>query len=129
MTTAKEREEYRRGYNDGTKGTFDPAPRPEFHVGVDVTSDGAHVVVIRFEGDAGEVIYSKMHPLRASVGVPVDVVREYLDARACYDVALLSSHAPAPLLRHGHPDALRLRSARIALNSALAAAAKGVSNA
>src|SRR5690606_17341240 len=46
---------------------------PEFRVGVDVTRDGAHVVVLRCEGDAGEVIYSELHPLRAPPSAPVGV--------------------------------------------------------
>ena len=49
----------------------------------------------------------------APVGVPVDVVREYLDARACYD----------PALRHPNsPEGLRLREARNALDTAIALA-------
>lgn len=49
----------------------------------------------------------------APVGVPVDVVREYLDARACYD----------PALRHPNsPEGLRLREARNALDAAIALA-------
>lgn len=40
--------------------------QPEFRVGVDVTRDGAQVVVLRCEGDVGEVIYSALHPLPAA---------------------------------------------------------------
>lgn len=57
----------------------------------------------------------------APVGVPVDVVREYLDARACYEAATRppNSHARAPVLKHDDPDALRLREARVALDNAI----------
>lgn len=60
----------------------------------------------------------------APVGVPVDVVREYLDARACYEAATRppNSHAPAPTMKHGDPVALRLREARAALDNAIALA-------
>ena len=52
-------------------------------------------------------------PQSAPVGVPVDVVREYLDAHACYD----------PALRHPNsPEGLRLREARNALDAAIALA-------
>lgn len=57
----------------------------------------------------------------ASVGVPVDAVREYLDARACYEAATRppNSHARAPVLKHDDPDARRLREARVALDNAI----------
>lgn len=57
-------------------------------------------------------------------GVPVDVVREYLDARACYEAATRppNSHARAPVLKHNDPNAQRLREARVALDNAIALA-------
>lgn len=57
----------------------------------------------------------------AAAGVSVDVVREYLDARACYEDATRkpNSHAPAPTLKHGDPVVLRLREARIALDAVI----------
>lgn len=60
-------------------------------------------------------------PPSAPVGVSVDAVREYLDARACYEAATRrpNSHAPAPALKHGDPVALRLRDARVALDNAI----------
>lgn len=62
--------------------------------------------------------------MSAPASVPVDVVREYLDARACYEAATRppNSHAPAPALKHGDPTILRLREARKALEDAIAIA-------
>ena len=67
-------------------------------------------------------------PPSAPVGVPVDVVREYLDARACYEAATRppNSHAPAPTLKHGDPVVLRLREARVELDTAIVLAQQPV---
>lgn len=75
-----------------------------------------------YEDAAIDAIIVALAQQPAPAGVPVDVVREYLDARACYDDAHRkpNSHAPAPTPKHGDPVVIRLRQARIALDAALA---------
>lgn len=61
------------------------------------------------------LIYGDTAPPSAPVGVPVDVVCEYLDARARYDLALRHPNSRHP----NSPEGLRLREARNVLDSAL----------
>ncbi len=125
-----------RGERCGTCDGFGTAPpRPEasesWHAALDSASElASNAPDDRYRKRAEQVRdWIRTHPAApqqasAPVGVPVDVVREYLDARACYEAATRppNSHARASVLKHDDPDARRLREARVALRNAIALA-------
>lgn len=76
--------------------------------------------VIRAYGDAREAAGRAV----AVPVVPTSIVREYLDARTCYDAASKpsGSHGLPKAVSHGSPESSRLWSAREALDAAMLAA-------